>query len=485
VKIDILREPELEFGDGRRHEDIRFGITEHGPLDCALPTAPKIIRVGVVGTPQSVEGFCGWLLRCQGGIAAKDSRQPNLFPAFPGCGPDVAFRTSVVATSAFCRELPERQIKAVIKETAPADLVRVGADLFLKEFAHLVENTNVDVLICAWPLALLNAMEQGRSVRKALVGDEEDEDSADFELDFHDYLKARGMALRKPIQVVRPATYDESLRKHQKTRPDRMSALQDEATRAWNIHTALYYKAGGTPWRLVRDSSQLDACYVGVSFYKTLDGASLRSGVAQVFNQRGEGVVMRGGRAQLSKEDRQYHLSRDDARRLLDHALDKYREMHHHLPARVALHKSSPYNTDEQEGFAEAIASKGVEYVDMIHVTRTTTRLYRVGGYPPLRGTILFPDDSSAVLYTKGSVDFFETWPGLYVPMPRLLKYVDISKSPMFLADEVLALTKMNWNNTQFDGADPITIRAARQVSSILRYLGDDDPLDPRYSFYM
>src|SRR5918911_4346851 len=29
--------------------------------------------------------------------------------------------------------------------------------------------------------------------------------------------------------------------------------LQNQATQAWNIHTALYYKAGGIPWRLLRD----------------------------------------------------------------------------------------------------------------------------------------------------------------------------------------------------------------------------------------
>ncbi|MDO8673150.1 MAG: hypothetical protein Q7O66_17230 [Dehalococcoidia bacterium] len=46
-------------------------------------------------------------------------------------------------------------------------------------------------------------------------------------------------------------------------------------------------------------------------------------------------------------------------------------------------------------------------------------------------------------------------------------------------------MTKMNWNNTQFDGSAPITIRAARQVSNILKYLGENERIEPRYSFYM
>jgi len=46
-------------------------------------------------------------------------------------------------------------------------------------------------------------------------------------------------------------------------------------------------------------------------------------------------------------------------------------------------------------------------------------------------------------------------------------------------------LTKMNWNDTQFDGGEPITIRAARQVGGILKYVNKDSPFQAHYSFYM
>jgi hypothetical protein len=60
-----------------------------------------------------------------------------------------------------------------------------------------------------------------------------------------------------------------------------------------------------------------------------------------------------------------------------------------------------------------------------------------------------------------------------------------VEGTPKALAQEILALTKMNWNNTQFDRREPITIRAARQVGSILKYLGKNDPLERHYRFYM
>ena len=54
-----------------------------------------------------------------------------------------------------------------------------------------------------------------------------------------------------------------------------------------------------------------------------------------------------------------------------------------------------------------------------------------------------------------------------------------------FLAQEILALTRMDWNNTQFDGHVPITVRAAREVGKILKYVSADDPIEPRYAHYM
>jgi hypothetical protein len=44
------------------------------------------------------------------------------------------------------------------------------------------------------------------------------------------------------------------------------------------------------------------------------------------------------------------------------------------------------------------------------------TKLYCMGKYPPLRGRLMTLDDREMILYTKGSVDFFETYPGLYIP---------------------------------------------------------------------
>ena len=38
--------------------------------------------------------------------------------------------------------------------------------------------------------------------------------------------------------------------------------------------------------------------------------------------------------------------------------------------------------------------------------------------YPPLRGTLLSLSEEEHILYTHGSVPYYQTYPGLYVPRP-------------------------------------------------------------------
>lgn len=486
VKVEYLQEPELEFGAGR-HVDIRFGLMNYGPLDFESSLAPRQIRVGIIGTQQTIESVEEWLAKCSYGIPAKKSRQPNLFPRFPGFGPESCFRASLVIEPRLRRSIPQREFDRLSQLSKANLIVDEATRLFITEVEYLGESANVDVIICALPMGLLELIETKRQEelgeRTIAWGDRDAEPQ--LRLDLHDLLKARTMALLKPIQIIRPDTYDPSLRRHLKGDSTRTRQLQDEATIAWNFHTALYYKAGGTPWRLVREPSQLTSCHIGVSFYKTLDNSRLDTSLAQVFNERGDGIIVRGEQAQISKEDRQPHLAEKAACDLLYQALESYRQEHRTLPARAVIHKSSSYSLEELAGFQEAASRQRVDSLDLIHLGRSYARLFRVGAYPPLRGTLWSLDDQIHLLYTRGSVDFYSTYPGLYVPRPLRVHCMSIEQTPKFLASEILALTKMNWNNTQFDRGEPITMRAADQVGDILKYVDKGDRIAPRYSFYM
>lgn len=492
MNLTFLEEPELEFGAGH-HIDIRFGIMNYGPLDFDLPLAPKHINLGIIGSKESVEGTRRWLERCRTEILAKPNKndpskpnkQPNLFTRFPGFAADSGFRSALVMDEMLCRGLANNSIAAIAKLPDRNQRITRSVDLFIEEIQFLSQqNTEAKVIVCAVPTALLEAM----GPDEAEGDSDEEEQTATVggpQFDFHDMLKARAMQqYLKPIQIILPATYDESKQRLQ-SRLGRKRELQDEATRAWNIHTAIYYKAGGVPWRLPRESTGLSTCYVGVSFYKSLDKNALLTSVAQVFNERGEGVVVRGRAAKVSKDDRHPHLPEEHAYDLVKDALARYWEVHQTFPARVVLHKSSRFDYSEQLGFEAALKEKGISTHDFLWVSESATKLYRAGKYPPLRGTLLTLDEREIVLYTRGSVDFFETYPGKYVPTPLRIRLENTEQTQLFLAREILALTKMNWNNTQFDRAQPITMQASRNCSNVLRYCSEGRQVEPRYSFYM
>ena len=371
------------------------------------------------------------------------------------------------------RVIREKDLQALESEENDNLVVTRAAELFLDELVAITEKGTADVLVCAIPFALLERM-----WTKA------DDDSDEEPLDFHDALKARAMRLGKPRQLVLPSTYDDSKRLKQ-VRRDALRKPQDEATRAWNMYAALYYKAGGVPWRLIRESAQLTVCYVGVSFFETLDASALYSSTAQVFNERGEGIILRGGAATISKDDRQPHLDQDGAKQLLTAALKTYRGEHRTQPARVMLCKTSSFSDEEFAGFREALDDLNIETADLMNIGETHTRLFRIGEYPPLRGTMLLKDDSRAALYTRGSIDFYETYPGMYIPRPLGITFAATTRPPRALAEELLALTKLNWNNTQFDNSNPIIVTAARKVGRILRYVPTTETPPTRYSYYM
>ncbi|MHB8577682.1 MAG: argonaute/piwi family protein, partial [Dehalococcoidia bacterium] len=433
----------------------RFGVTNFGPLDFDSDLAPKHIRIGIIGTSETAEGVNAWLARCRGGVPAKASNHSNLFPAFPGFDQDTGFRSRLVLTDKATRTLSASDFAKLAVLKSESAVVAASVDIFIHEMERLLETAAIDVIVCAVPMQLLEAVGQFRGMVSQPVPAE-----APLPLNFRHVLKARAMALRRPIQIVLPTTYDATKLRRLKSQTDREVSLQDEATRAWNIHTALYYKAGGTPWKLTGTSRDLTSCFVGVSFYRSLDGARLLTSIAHVFNERGDGVIVRGGLASISKDDSRPHVSQDDMRHLLDNALSRYRDEHHTLPARVIVHKTSEFDERELVGAREAIDGQNVEYSELISMTDSSTRLLRNGLYPTLRGTMLKLDDSRMLLYTRGSVDFFSTYPGMYVPKAMLVRCHDSDSTATNTAKEILSLTKMNWNNTQFDGAEPITIRA-------------------------
>ncbi len=94
----------------------------------------------------------------------------------------------------------------------------------------------------------------------------------------------------------------------------------------------------------------------------------------------------------------------------------------------IGFYKSSHFRESERKGFLRALDEKGIRSKDLVAITDTDVRLFGDKEYPPKRGTLLAISETEGVLYTRGTVDFYKTYPGMYVPNP--LKEGTIFLSP-------------------------------------------------------
>jgi hypothetical protein len=481
MKLRYIDEPSLQFGVNQ-HICPKSGIYNYNPFDIHQ-VRPEKITIGIIGKGESIDKVLNWIELCKSHIKGKESKNPhpNLFLNFCGFNKSVGFQSEIVYDDSYIRRLKNSEFDEIIKNQNDLEKrIEEIAQLYLSEIKYLTKNKNPDVILCALSENFISFIQEvikedkdDDDISSEIVDEIETEDLSVKEQNFRRYLKAKAMQYNVPIQIVRDRI----------AKPT--SEMQDEATIAWNFFTALYYKASGTPWAMIRRDSSEATCYAGISFYRSRDRKRTETSLAQIFNELGNGVILRGEEIQLKKYDLTPHLSEEQAYKLLMQSLQEYYDAVKIYPKRLVLHKTSNFNAAEINGFKEAAKSFRINQVDLVSIQSSDIRLYRQGVYPPMRGTHLIISDKHHVVYTRGSVPFYETYPGKYIPSPLEIKFAYYDESPNLICDEILALTKMNWNNTQFDRKFPITIECARNVGEILKYLDTNEPMQLKYSFYM
>src|ERR1700733_3461447 len=107
-----FEEPSLEFGFGQKAENPKSGLYFFGPLE--EKGRPKHIKIGVVGTLEGIELYCGWSKAINAFIDPMVFGSPNPVP-FPGL--NAVFSTSI-------GEEPEIQVQ--ISQSKLARAIRIG-----------------------------------------------------------------------------------------------------------------------------------------------------------------------------------------------------------------------------------------------------------------------------------------------------------------------------------------------------------------------
>jgi len=474
MRLRQLDEPLLTFHKGE-HICPKEGIATHGVFDTSRKSRRQVINIGGVGSSACLDQLEDWLALCRFPISsAKQSRQPTLFRSFCGFNLSSGFATEFRFSTDLRRTIAGSELSRVMKVPSFRARVEQALELYLDQIRFLAQNRQVDAIVCVIPddLFPLISSDQEREV-DAL----DSEVNTSGEMNFRRALKARAMHLGAPLQLVRAASLQPGQRDQ-----------QDDATKAWNFCTALYYKAGPTvPWKLSTDPNRPSTCALGVAFYRSRDYSTLQTSLAQIFDELGNGLILRGTPVDIEKGggERTPHLDEDAAAALFARALVEYRNAMGAAPSRVVVHKSSGFNDAETAGFQAAAQEQRIGTVDFVTILDSPLRLFRNGSYPPYRGTLVELGGEKLLLQSRGSVWYYATYPGMYVPQPIEIRVHKSEESPTFLAKEILGLTKMNWNNTQFDGKYPVTLGCARKVGQVLKYLKEADLPQIRYAYYM
>ena len=109
VRCELLDEPSLEFASDRLHLCPKRGITLFGPRSLDMGKRhPDTIRVGFVGTGESIESALRWLESCAEGVAGDDKNY-----RFPGCKSNRGFFSELSCEDETIEKLTVRELGAI------------------------------------------------------------------------------------------------------------------------------------------------------------------------------------------------------------------------------------------------------------------------------------------------------------------------------------------------------------------------------------
>ncbi len=120
----------------------------------------------------------------------------------------------------------------------------------------------------------------------------------------------------------------------------------------------------------------------------------------------------------------------------------------------------------------------------MVTLVPSEFRLLRYGTYPPKVGTVCTVNGSRSFLFTSGFMPELGTYPGPHVPQPFEVRCRG-SESAVAAAQDVLNLTRMNWNTADIRGKWPVSLSFARRVGGILDEFGEDAPTETSFRYFV
>jgi hypothetical protein len=485
-ELTLINEPKILFGYSQKIEDPRDGLTLFGPIENNIPYG---IMNGVVSTRAGLEKFKEYLKSLQKPIFNANNNTRPFFPGF-----EAVFRSKWDVDKIVYKEVTDSEIGKLLyhedNHTRTYDLV----SLFTEKIISAVENEDAkaDVWFVIIPdeiykycrpkstlpdeLVTINRKTRKSAAQKMLKTQtpsifgfiNEENEPFKYDAHFHHQLKARLLHKAIPTQILRESTID--WRNHKKSNGLYYRDFSKiEGHLAWSLSTAAFYKTGGRPWKLadIREG----VCYVGLVYKKDERSGDTRNAccAAQMFLDSGDGTVFRGAVGPWYNDvTKEFHLRKPQAKDLMSLVVETYKEKKGDYPKELFIHAKTKFDNIEWQGFVESVP----ETTNLVGISindKKALKLFRYDSdFPILRGLAYIQSDRSGYLWTKGYVPRLETSLSMEVPNPL---FIEISKGKFDIKtvfEDILALTKLNYNACIYGDGIPVTLRFANAIGEIL-----------------
>ena len=351
-----LPEPSLLFRFDQECLDPRDGLTLFGPLE-----QPKIGRIqwAAVGPRACIDRMKRWVRRIQGPVLGPSGSIAR--PLFPGF--EAVFRTVWDPNPSLEIEIPSDEITEMVRNADKHQRTYRTAELFVQAIREAKRNEECtpDVWCVLIPEEVftycrpLSRVPTGVSIKPSSTLSRKDlkasatqpflfqemtdlKQEYEYEANFHHQLKARLLENQVAIQIIREskiAGRDELNSAGVPIGPDKVL----ESSIAWNLSTAIYYKAGGKPWKL--GAGREGVCYIGLVFKQLERAADIRTAccAAQMFLNSGDGVVFRGAVGPWYNDKRgTFHLNQKAAKEIVQMCIDTYKKLNGNAPRELFIH---------------------------------------------------------------------------------------------------------------------------------------------------
>ncbi len=228
----------------------------------------------------------------------------------------------------------------------------------------------------------------------------------------------------------------------------------------WGLSTGIFAKANGELWRPRYFDDE--TAFIGISYSKLSHGGYY-VGCSQLFDSCGNGMRLIINQLKDPKVIRKNpYMSKEDAQYIIGNLLRAYyRSSSTAKLKRVVVHKSSDFQQSEIEGINMALAS--IENVELLQIQEYSAWRaiqfngeYNEGmsGFSVKRGLTTKIDDDKLLIWTHGCVkdaellgnkNYYKGSRG--IPDPILVKRYQGESSADLIVNEIMMLTKMNWNS--------------------------------------